>query len=263
MTARPADGHAGDLVSARIDGELDPETAAWVDDHLAACASCREIADVAAEARSWVKSAPTVDASPVVEGVINHRRRLVGTGLAFVGAAGVVLAALALTASVAHPTVVPDLDALVAAHQTSSHDRMDGAEAVANAGRPYVTPASMTSDLGNLTRRGVFDGPDLTAAVYGGTDQEVSVYQQPGRLDWDSLPEGSLADTGGRTVWLRAGTPVVAVTEVGDLVVTVVSDHQDAVRAVLEELPGTERSSTFERIHDSCQRLIEVFAVGG
>lgn len=257
-----ADGHAGDLVSALLDGELDEQTTEWVQAHLASCERCRAAADDAEAARSWLRAAPTVDASPVVESVIARRRRLVGTGLAFVGVAAVALAALALTSAVIHPTVVPDVDDLVATHESSAHERMEGVQSVEEAGGPYATPPGMEGTRVSLSRLAVFDGRDLTTVVYADRESEVSVFQQPGHVDWDGLPPGRADRIGGRTVWVRPGSPVVVVTEVGDLVVTVVADRDEAAHAVVAGLPEPTRSSTFDRVHDSCQRLIQVFALG-
>lgn len=259
----PEDGHAGELVSAHLDGELEPDAAIWVEAHLEVCEQCRASAAAAVEARNLMRSAPPVDAAPVVHGIIARRRRLVGTGLAFVGAAGIVLAALASTAAVTHPLVVPPLDAMVTAHETSSHDTMDGVHAVHDAAGPYAVPAGLEGSSGTLQRRSVFDGRDLVTAVYVADAGEVSVYQQPGRLAWDELPAGVTTTVLDRVVWLDASTgPVVMVTEVGDLVVTVVAGEEEEARSVIAAMPARKRSSTVDRLHDSCQRLIRVFALG-
>ncbi|MDZ7674283.1 MAG: zf-HC2 domain-containing protein [Acidimicrobiales bacterium] len=267
MTASRAnlsdDGHAGDLVSALLDGELDADTAAAVEAHLEDCPSCGRIAEEAAAARSWLAELPVVDATPVVENAIAHRRRLVGTGLVFVGIALFGLGILAMTASVIHPAVAPDVDELVAAHTDADHHEMDGMEPADEPGSRYAAPVSLVGAGATLEREALFDRRDLTTVVYDDGGDGVTVSQQPGRLDWDRLPDGDIEQIAGRRVWTRPGVPVVAVTEVGDLVVTVVGDDLTAARAVIDGLPAPERSSTLDRVHDSCQRLIEIFALGG
>jgi len=109
----------------------------------------------------------------------------------------------------------------------------------------------------------VFEGTDLTAVVYRDAEVTLSVYEQPGRLDRDGLPSGETMAVGGHLVWFRPGTPVVAVTQLGDLVVTVISEDRAAVLTALSGMPEWRRRSTWDRIHDASQRLTEVFALGG
>ena len=134
---------------------------------------------------------------------------------------------------------------------------------VAEAGRNYLSPAEAGTPSAPLLRQAVYDGSDLTSVVYADEAANVSVFEQPGRVAWDELPSGTFGRVGEHVVWVRPGRPHTIVTEVGDLAVTMVSDDEDAVRRVLESLPGPTRSSLFDRIHDSCQRLTEVFALGG
>lgn len=261
--AIPADGHAGDLVSARLDGELDDATASWVDAHLDECEACRGVADTVAAARSWMRMSPSVDAAPVVESVIARRRRLVGTGLAFVGVAWFALGLLAVTSAVTHPSVVPDVDAMVAAHVDASHDELEGMRSVERGGSHYATPVTVGDRSSPMQRRSVFAGRDLTTVVYESTDVAVTVFEQPGRVDWSQLPDGVTETIDGRRSWRRPGSPTVVVTEIGDLVVTMVTDDVDVVGPVVATLPAPRRTSTLDRVHDSCQELMEIFALGG
>lgn len=259
----PPDGHAGDLVSARLDGELDDATAAWVEDHLAVCESCREVAGAVRAAREWMRTAPPVDATPVVGGVIARRRRMVGNGLVFVGLALFVSGILAVTASVSHPTVLPPVEDFVAAHARAAHGDVEGVRPVDRSGSHYATPLALNVGPGALERLAVYDGADLTMAVYADGSATVTVYQQPGRVDWDELPAGHGADIGGRRAWTRPGTPTVVVTEIGDLTVTLVADDDEQAEGIVAALDAPERTSTIDRVHDSCQRLMAVFALGG
>lgn len=278
------DGHAGDLISAHVDGELDAATDAWVRDHLAGCAPCRAASAEAVAARDWVRGLPGVDSTSLVESLLARHRSTVRVGAAFVGMAAVVLGALALSASAIRAEVVVDIDGFVAAHVAtaptsgaSSDARSGVATAVGieamgevrrvdSVGRPYSAPPAMIGNRASLSRNAIFDGHDLAVVAYSDGESSVSVFQQPGILRWDLLPEGRIETVGLRRVWVLVGpavAPTVMVAEAGDVVFTVVADDRGAAVTVIDGLPDRDRSSTWERVHDSCSRLTEVFALGG
>lgn len=282
----PGEGsHADDLISAHLDGELDAETTAWVESHLAGCAGCRRAAGEAELARSWVRGLPDVDGSPVVQRFLARHRAVIRTGAAFVGAAAVALAALALTSAVLHPDVLPPVDVLADTHRVavgaadagedmstvlerSGSEQMAGMRPVAGVGRPYSAPSALlgqsgSGDLARLQRYSVLDGDDLTLVMYRDGRSAVSVFEQPGRLEWHRLRGGAVESIAERRVWVRSGSPVVMVTEIGDVVVTVVSDDRAAATTALGGLPEERRGSTMDRLHDACVRFTRTFAVGG
>ena len=129
----------------------------------------------------------------------------------------------------------------------------------------YATPGVLGSADAPLERQAMYDGADLTVAVYRGGDGDatVSVFQQPGRVAWDELPASALMDVVAQPAWLRPGSPSVLVTEIGDLAVTLVSDDPARFAEVVSTLDAPRRTSTADRVHDSCQRLMQVFALGG
>jgi hypothetical protein len=258
----PRPEHPDDLLSAHVDGELDEATAAEVAAHVEACASCRTAERELLEARALLRSLPPVDGAPVIEGFLGRHRRVVRLGAAFVGVAAVALAALGATASTRHDPVRPDLAALTAAHEESAHADLDGVDRrIVGAG--YDAPPGLIGSSVRLSRHEAYDGTDLAAVVYRDGDLVVSVYQQPGRVDWDELPPGDRTTMGDHQVWFGRDTPVVAVAEKGDLVVTVISDERAAVLTAVGGLPEWKRQTTWDRVHDACQRLTQVFALGG
>lgn len=259
----PRPDHADDLLSAHLDDELDADTARWVSDHLAACPTCRAAAADLADARALLRSLPPVDASPVIEGFLQRHRALIRSGAAFVGAAALVLVAIGLTAATIRPRVVPDIDRMTEAHRSGAHQRLGDVRAVDGDDGDYDAPPGLIGTDARLSRHAVYEGTDLTAVVYRDADVALSVYEQPGRLDRGALPPGETMALGGHLVWFRPGTPVVAVTELGDLVVTVVSEDRDAVLTALSGMPDWRRRGTWDRVHDASQRLTEVFALGG
>lgn len=255
------DGHPDEALSAHVDGELDPVTEAWVVEHLAGCPGCRRSAQDLAEARSLLRGLPEVDATPVIEGFLARHRRAVRIGAGFVVVAGLVLAAIGATTATEHPRLVPDLAVLTAGHVEQSHGEMAGMQRQERSS--YEAPPGLIGSAVALSRKEVWDGTDLAAVVYRDGAVDVSVYQQPGRLDWDALPPGEVALVGDGEVWLGPGTPVVAVTQRGDMVVTVVSADRPAVLTAVAGMPEWRRGATWDRVHDACQRLVRVFALEG
>lgn len=269
----PWDGdHPDELLSAYVDGELDWGDEPAVSSHLESCAGCRDAVDAVIAARDALGSLPPADGSVAVDSFLRRHRRGITTGAAFVSLAAAVLAVLALTASVVQPTIVPELDQMAAAHEAgldamgtaSTSSRLRDLVSADLEGRAHAVPAGLIGSGVKLSRESVYDGSDLMAAAYQSDGVRVSVFQQPGRLDWGTLPDGEIQDLGGRTVWFRTGAgPVVAVAEVGDLVVTVVSDDEPAAVTAVSGMPERHRRSVFDRVHSACQRFTRAFALGG
>ena len=153
--AVPADGHAGDLVSARLDGELDATTAAWVDAHLAACEPCqhdrwsvdaarrgcgRPRSSTRAGGRRRHRSPPSTD---------RHRRGLRRRGRG--------RARTARRHCVGRRTahVVPDVAALLdGARGPRPHASMDGMRLVDGSRVPLRGAAAMVGATGRPARAG-------------------------------------------------------------------------------------------------------------
>ncbi len=291
----PASGHAEDLLSAHLDGELDGDAEAWVRAHLEACGECADAATRLLEARSLLRRLPSVDATAVVEGYLGRHRRLVRGAAAFVALACLLLGVLGARAAVHRRDVLPDVAALVRAHDEAEARTLAGAllpvgpeadldpsgalgrEPLGVAGdsmepmatgeeldAPYAAPAGLIGSAVRLSRTAVFDGPDLTAVVYRDGDVVVSVFEQPGRVDLGRLGDGELVEVAGVDAWLASGTPrTVVVTQRGDLVVTVVSDDRAAALTAVGGMPALRRRSTVDRLHDAAQRVVQVFALDG
>ena len=202
-----------------------------------------------------------VSASPLIEGFLARHRRVIRLGAAFVGVAARVLTALGLTAATHRRTRVPAVAALAANHRDQVPADMGGMERRTSAA--YVAPPGLIGSAVALGRHEMWDGTDLSVIVYRDGDLDVSVYQQPGKLDWGQLPPGEVVPVGSDDVWFGPGQPVVAVAQRGDLVVTVVSTDRAAVLTAVAGMPEWHRRATWHRVHDACQRLVQVFALGG
>jgi anti-sigma factor RsiW len=123
--------HLDDLLSARLDDELDPATARAVDQHLQECSTCRHELLEVDEARRALRVAPPVDApAELVDDFVRRRHRAERRG----GIVAVLAAAVALVAGVA------SVDA--ASVGGAKAERIDRAEA---AERPSIRRANGTS----------------------------------------------------------------------------------------------------------------------
>ena len=208
-----------------------------------------------------LRDLPAVSASPLIEGFLARHRRVIRLGVAFVGVAALVLTVLGLTAATHRRALVPDVAALAAHHRDQAPADMDGMERRTEAA--YVAPPGLIGSAVALARHEMWDGTDFSVIVYRDGALDVSVYQQPGKLDWDQLPPGEVVPVGRGDVWFGPGEPIVAVTQRGDLVVSVVSADRAAVLTAVAGMPEWHRRAAWHRVHDACQRLVRVFALGG
>lgn len=265
VSGSAGDRHPDDLVSAFVDGELEPTTAARVRAHLARCEPCRLEAEAVEAARAWVRQLPGVDPSGAVGGFLARHQRVVRAGAVFVVASTVVAVALAVSASVLRPEVVPPIDSMVAVHAAANPEQMAGITAVDSVREPYSAPPAMLGNRASLSRQAMYAGSGMTIVVYGDNQagSAVTVFEQHGSLEWEGLPDGERSSLGTRPVWIRGGSPTVVVTEIGHLVVTVVSSDRSSALTVVDGLPSKTRGSTFHRVHDACQRVTDLFALSG
>ncbi len=136
------DGHAGDMLSAAVDDELSAEEHRWLEAHLLACIGCRTEQDELEAASQLISGLGSMDSTPVVDGFVSRHRSAIRTGLGFVGVASIMLGALAFTSAVATPTVVPDIENFVLAHQQPGGSTMDEMTPVTAIGSPYQAPVA-------------------------------------------------------------------------------------------------------------------------
>lgn len=266
MTDPRLPDHPGDRLSAFVDDELAVAERAAVADHLEDCETCRDEVAAALAVKQRVLDLPPVAGDGAIGRFVARHRAALRAATAFVLASSTLVLALGVTASVVRPTVLPAVDPLLAAHEATPETMgMAPTDEVDDA---YVAPPALIGNRANLSRRAAYAADGVAVVVYGADDRadvpgRVTVSQQHGRVAWDELPAGERLDVGGRRVWSRPGTPTVLVTELGDLVVTVVADDRASALTAVTGLPEVRRRSAFDRLHDSCQRLTRVFALDG
>ena len=267
---RPVPEDLAVLLSARLDGELDAEEARQVDDALDRDAAAVAELDELARVRDALRGLPAVEppagfyAGLLAEGGADdqvaaaaarpgRRRGLrVGAVVAAVAAAVVVVAALAvgLVGDDDGEPMVPAVAQLVARHdavamaggpapvddgfEPMSADELDAMEG------PMAAPPSLPGSFARVA--GYHDEGGTMHLVYDADGMVVSVYAQPGRVDFGALPgEGERMDLDGDEAWMDPDVPVdgrgveVLVLQRGDTAYTFVADApHDQVMAVVE-----------------------------
>jgi anti-sigma factor RsiW len=126
--------HAGDALSALLDGELSSPEVAAVRAHVAGCATCAAELEATAAARSWLRALPV--AQPpfgTYERVIRPGRRRWGLA-ATVASAAACLALLGLSAPQRH--VTPALAPMVQDHAATASVGDDPVTELVTAGVP-------------------------------------------------------------------------------------------------------------------------------
>ena len=101
--------------------------------------------------------------------------------------------------------------------------------------------------------------------MYEKGDEVVSVYVQRGRVAWDGLPaNGTMATLGTDTGWEMDGPAEdVVVVERGSMVYTVVAtDGHDGMMDVLHSMPEPPAPPMMDRVRDACHRIVERVGLG-
>lgn len=124
---------------------------------------------------------------------------------------------------------------------------------------PYVTPMRLA---GSYERVGVYRQADAVHVLYSDGLYGLSVFEQPGRINWDALPAGETVRIGGgrghRYSW--AGGHVV-LWESRSTAWTVVGDGPlDQVVAAARSLPSARSLSTMQRLRQHSRRFVETIS---
>jgi anti-sigma factor RsiW len=273
-----SDDHAGDALSALVDGELDPEEERAVRDHLAACPSCADELEGIRRSRRVVRLLPGVEIPADVNArllaiddpsghrtlvpVVGNRRRL-----AAVVAVAASVAALALVGGPAESgpqPVAASLTGAVQAHSSTVQSGLLGALGptdepgtvattappmqVDRLRAPYRAPVRLD---GGYRLVEAFRHADGLQLLYQRGPYSLSVFELEGTLDRASLPaEGRWVRDDGEAAWQLvddAGHTLVLLDR-ADLTLTAVGDAspEDVLRAArsfpdARDLPMTTR----------------------
>lgn len=225
-------------LSAHLDGELDEEQEALVAELLARSDDARSQLAALEAVRSELRALPPVDPPGPLVAVEaatwpapaqRRRARTAGSRRALrrLAVAGSALAAAACLAVfvLVPPAIVPAVDDLAVRHEMAmaGDDEAGGFDPMAldelRAGGDAPSLGDRWEPMAGYAR------DEVVHVVYSDGTHEVSVYRQPGRVAWGSLPDGGeemVLD--GAPAWSRVGAGgEVVVTERPGTVITVVA----------------------------------------
>lgn len=281
--------HAGDALSALVDGALTAAEADSVRRHVAECEECARELDDVRHVRRLVRTMPAVEppaefyaallASDVVVPITSRRRGGVLAPLTGSVAAGVLLLMLAagsITPSAVGPEVVTSVE-----RHTSTVGALEAGGLIAHTVDRFVSPSSVPPTTAEPRPAGSLPAPfDAPARVAGyqlveayAMDDGVhllyrrgafalSIFQMAGDLDWDALPEdGTRLRVAGKDAWRwderTADGRLWVIDDDGMVVVLIGDEPGDAVLAVASELPGARSMPMRSRMQRTVAKALE------
>jgi anti-sigma factor RsiW len=246
------------LLDAYLDDELDPAERSAVDDLLRRSAEARDELDAIARVRAAVRGLPAVEPpTPLTLRQHRSRRRPVRSFAMASLAAAAAVVILAATFTPVAETLAPPLDRFVERHEAMASEPSSGGFVP----MPLGETASMPRPAG-FEPMALYAASDAHQLVLSDGDAMVSVFEQPGRVDWASLPAGGeMMMMGDDQAWHGTGdTGEVVVVERDGHVLTVVSgEPADAVMTVADEMPASHRRSLADRVGDAMRELARTF----
>ncbi len=270
---RSADGHLGDELSALLDGELTEDRGIEARRHLETCPSCRaELAHVEG-ARSVLRALAMVEPPDglldrLARGRTRMARSVRGWGIAanLVATAAAWLLVLAVTSGVTPLSARPPVSRFVDQHAAAALPLTPGAPPEpaappAEVGGRFRVPVRLDAYvLGSVS----VDG-DLLQARYTDGLTVVSLFEQPGRLDWSTLPPGQRVSIDGREAWVaRIGQSFVVITERSDLTFALVGPGPaERLLSMVPALPEPPAPSLADRLRAVGHDLVDSFSFGG
>ncbi len=219
-------------LSAYLDGELAPSEITALEADLVTSPELAADLATLGRTRQLLRSMGDVEPTPgIFDPVVvslDARRRRRGLGLAVpavavLGVAAVWLLVLGVFSGTGVARLVPAVDDYVDRHASAIDlGESDGFLAIDTDDMPPM----VDEDTG-LAMMGAYRRDDVVQAVYSDGTHELSVYREPGRVDWDSIEErgGTVDQVDEDKMWhYEADGFAVVVVERRDHVVTVVAD---------------------------------------
>ena len=255
---------ADSLLSAFLDDELTADERTYVESALLTDADLRAELDSIAATRNLVRDLPLLEvpdelaarllrSSPL--GPLAPRTRRSRTrAVALSALASIAFWAVFATSS-GTTAIAPDLASVVGAHLTASGGSV---HAGADPSVVFTAPGALDSyELVYVSRRG-----QVAHLMYTDGTSEISVFEQPGRIDWNRVPaSGSRREVAGSNAWTgRVDGQVVMLIERRDMVYILVSSTDAELEGASAMMPGTDKS-LLDRLRSASRRTIELFGL--
>ena len=197
-----------------------------------------------------------------IEAALDHRPLYGGRVLASLVASVFIAVSVVLGVGLARDgSVIPEFDRLterhLAAQATLTPDNDSASTAELEAERLSVIgsdPALFTPQ--GYEPAGTFEALDLRQAVYEREGSAVSVFIQPGRLDWDALPaSGRRVKIVGQDAWVDDVKQITILSAKGETI-TILGLTVDEVSASVDSVP-TGDASVYRRGLDLAAKVAQ------
>lgn len=274
--------HPGDALSALLDGELDAAEAAAVQAHVASCVACAAELDDVRTARLLLRSLPAVELPhPLTLPLRRQRQRYAIANVAASVAAGILVLVLS-SSSIGPVTLRPEVAGAVDAHASTVSAMQVGGLMPRSSTRlvpehdvpPTTAPRRSIDDLparfgaprelAGYSLVDAFRADGGLHLLYRRGDHGLSVFEQPGRIDWGAVPveQGRAVRVGAHEGWIWEAAPAygrLVVFESGGMVITVVGDARgDDVLEAAVALPRAGGSSAEEKLGRAVARALDL-----
>lgn len=200
------------------------------------------------------------EVAPLISLDAERRSRVRRLGTAVAAVAAVWLLVLSIGFQVGKLPVVPDVDQFAAQH-ASAEAPMDGFEPMDP--DDMLDPMILPDIGGDMERQAVLRRGEVTQVRYSDGVHALSVFHQPGDVDWDGMPDmGSVSMVDDTMVWQgELGGSDVLVAQRGDVVVTIVADDDmgaEMAMATAKMMPEVEVEQSFwGRVGDAPGNLLD------
>ena len=197
------------------------------------------------EISALLASLPMVEPPPgFLERAVDHRPMFALRGtVALLSGATLALFGVTQVGGLDRHEVVPPVDDLLERHATAEvamHDgTLESGQGLVRGDDGDGPPLSLP---GSLEHQGQIEGGDPDQVLYADDDDAVSVFLQPGRVDWDELPRDGMDTLGGVPAWVDPEKELVLV-ESSDAAVTIVGLSPAELIGPLQTLPRRSRGA--------------------
>jgi hypothetical protein len=267
-------GHLDELLTAYLDGEVDPDERAEVEAHLATCAFCRAELEEERAVRGAVRDLPPVDAPfGLYERLLRDgpepeakpRKRRIKFGLAnLVATAAAWVLVLGIANFRSNGSVDPAPAGYVAAHASVLPD-FPHSSASKQQAEAYDPPDVLA---GTYELAGVSYVNGIPQLVYTDGQRTLSMFVQPGHLNEAALPsDAQPVQVNGAAAWqVPTDQGEVVFLQRPGVVVVIVGPATDEAASDVATSSGPkadQSESVMDHVRGAAEGLLETFGFQG